>query len=136
MILIAVVGAHLSGQPLNHQLTDRRATLVRSTVTAPVYRLHALPTDPPKPGLIRVAPDDAGAASIEVEVWELDDAGFGSFVASVPPPLCIGTVQLVDGTQVKGFLCESVALAGAPDVTAAGGWRAHLGLENTGPRKR
>jgi allophanate hydrolase len=127
MTLLAVVGAHLSGQPLNHQLTDRDAALVRTTATAPVYRFHALDTEPPKPGLVRVASDDGGAGSIEVEVWELDDAGFGSFVALVPPPLCIGTVELLDGTQVKGFLCEPHALVDAPDITATGGWRAYLG---------
>ena len=127
MTLLAVVGAHLSGQPLNHQLTDRDAVLVRTTTTASVYRFHALPTDPPKPGLVRTGRGDDGAGSIEVEVWDLDDAGFGSFVALVPPPLCIGTVELEDGSQVKGFLCEPYALVDAPDITATGGWRAHLG---------
>jgi allophanate hydrolase len=127
MTLLAVVGAHLGGQPLNHQLTDRGATLVRTTTTASCYRLFALDTEPPKPGLVRVAPADPAAGEVEVEVWELDDAAFGSFVAAVPPPLCIGTVLLADGSSVMGFLCEPVALDGAPDITASGGWRAHLG---------
>ena len=127
MTLLAVVGAHLSGQPLNHQLTDRGGVLVRTTATAPVYRFHVLATAPPKPGLIRSGPDDLGSGSIEVEVWELDDAGFGSFVALVPPPLCIGTIELEDGSQVKGFLCEPHAVADAPDITATGGWRSYLG---------
>jgi allophanate hydrolase len=127
MTLLAVVGAHLTGQPLNHQLTDRGATLVRTTATASCYRLYALDTEPPKPGLVRVAPADPAAGAVEVEVWELDDAAFGSFVAEVPPPLCIGTVLLADGSSVMGFLCEPVALDGAPDITASGGWRAHLG---------
>ncbi len=123
-IQLAVVGAHLSGLPLNHQLTDRGARLVWSGNTAPVYRLHALPNStPPKPGLVRVAD---GGASIAVEVWELPVAAFGSFVAAVPSPLCIGTVVLATGESVKGFLCEPAALAGAEDITRFGGWRAYL----------
>ena len=122
---IAVVGAHLAGEPLNHQLTSRGATLVAATKTAPVYRLVALPTDPPKPGLVRVGPDDDGAGAIEVEVWELDAAGFGSFVDEIPAPLGIGRVLLADGTDVAGFLCEPIALDGAPDITHHGGWRAY-----------
>jgi len=121
---IAVVGAHLSGQPLNHQLTSRGATLVTSTTTAPIYRLFALATDPPKPGLVRVGVVD-GAGAVEVEVWELDAAGFGSFVDEIPAPLGIGRVQLADGTDVAGFLCEPIALDGAPDITRFGGWRAY-----------
>jgi allophanate hydrolase len=127
MTLLAVVGAHLTGQPLNHQLTDRDASLARTTTTSSCYRLYALDTEPPKPGLVRVGEGEAGAGAVEVEVWELDDAAFGSFVAAVPPPLCIGTVLLADGSSVMGFLCETVALDGAPDITASGGWRAHLG---------
>jgi allophanate hydrolase len=118
-----VCGAHLEGQPLNHQLVDRGARLVARTATAPTYRLVALPTDPPKPGLVRVA--DGGAA-IEVEVWSLDAAGFGAFVAEVPAPLAIGTVVLADGSSVMGFTCEGLAAADAPDITAHGGWRAYL----------
>ena len=122
-VRLAVCGAHLEGQPLNHQLTDRGARLVARTATAPTYRLVALPTEPPKPGLVRV--DDGGAA-IEVEVWSLDPAGFGAFVAEVPAPLAIGTVVLADGSTVMGFTCEGVAVAGAPDITGHGGWRAWL----------
>ena len=131
---LAVVGAHLSGQPLNHQLTDRDGRLVRTTTTAPVYRLHALATDPPKPGLVRV---DTGGAAIEVEVWDLAPAAFAGFVDAIPAPLCIGRVRLADGTDVAGFLCEPVALSGAPDITAHGGWRhylAHLASPGDPPR--
>jgi allophanate hydrolase len=127
---LAVVGAHLSGQPLNHQLTGRHGRLVRTTTTAPVYRLHALATDPPKPGLVRV---DEGGAAVEVEVWELAPAAFAAFVDAIPAPLCIGRVLLADGTDVAGFLCEPVALAGAPDITGHGGWRAYLASPG-GPR--
>ena len=123
MPLLAVVGAHLLGQPLNHQLTDRGARLEAVTTTAPVYRLHALVTDPPKPGLVRVA--ERGAA-VEVEVWALGAAAFADFVDAVPAPLCIGRVVLDGGADVAGFLCEPLALAGAPDITSFGGWRAYL----------
>ena len=123
-VRVAVVGAHLSGLPLNHQLTERGGRLVWSGRTAPAYRLYALPgTTPPKPGLTRVA--DGGAA-IAVEVWELSTAAFGSFVAAIPPPLGIGSIALENGDVVKGFLCEPHALAGARDITAFGGWRAFL----------
>ena len=122
---IAVVGAHLRGQPLNHQLTDRTAKLLRSTRTAPCYRLFALATDPPKPGLMRVSEDDPHGAAIEVELWELDAASFGDFVAQVPAPMCIGQLRLADGTEVSGFLCEPIALEGAAEITHFGGWRAY-----------
>ena len=126
LLTIAVVGAHLSGQPLNHQLTERGARFVRATQTAPVYRLFALPaTTPPKPGLVRAtAAQPAGA--IEVELWALSPAAFGDFVARVPAPLCIGSVELADGTRVSGFLCEPRAIEGARDITSFAGWRAFL----------
>jgi allophanate hydrolase len=120
---VVVVGAHLEGQPLNWQLTDRRAHLVRSTRTAGEYRLVALPTDPPNPGLLRCGVD---GASIDVEVWRMPTDAFGSFVAGVPSPLVIGTIVLEDGTSAAGFLCESFAAEAAPDITAFGGWRAYL----------
>ncbi len=122
---IAVVGAHLAGEALNHELTSRGGTLVAATRTAPVYRLVALPTEPPKPGLLRVGAGDDRAGAIEVEVWELDAAAFGSFVDEIPSPLGIGRVRLADGTDVAGFLCESIAADGAPDITRYGGWRAY-----------
>jgi allophanate hydrolase len=122
-ILLAVVGAHLRGQPLNHQLTSRHARFMRQTRTAPCYQLFALAnTQPSKPGLRRVS--QKLAQGIEIEIWKLDDAGFGSFVADIPPPLGIGTLELEDGTQVKGFLCEPIGLEGARDITEFGGWLA------------
>jgi allophanate hydrolase len=124
-VALAVAGAHLSGQPLNHQLTERGARLVRATTTAPVYRLLALATEPPKPGLVRVA-DGAHGGAVEVEVWEVPPAGFADFVAALPRPMAIGKVSLADGTSVPGFLCEPEATVGAEDITAAGGWRAYL----------
>jgi allophanate hydrolase len=120
-IRLAVVGAHLSGEPLNGQLTSIGARLVRTCRTAPLYRLYALPNvTPPKPGLVRVA-SDGGA--IEIEIWEVPAAALGGFVAGISPPLCIGTLTTEDGEAVKGFLCEAHAADGARDITALGGWR-------------
>jgi allophanate hydrolase len=122
---LAVVGAHLTGEPLNGQLTSRGARLVQATRTAPDYRFFALPGGPlPKPGLIRVPPGTG--VRIEVEVWELSEAALGSFMGDVPPPLAIGTLVLDDGTGVKGFLCEPLAGEGARDISSFGGWRAYL----------
>jgi allophanate hydrolase len=121
---LAVVGAHLSGQPLNHQLTDLGAVLCAATTTAPEYRLYALDTSPPKPGLLRAS--SGGGAAIEVEVWALDDAGLGAFVAAIPAPLGVGRVTLADGSEVTGFLCEPYAVEQAADITASGSWRAYL----------
>ena len=126
---IAVVGAHLSGLPLNGQLAERRARLLRATRTAARYRLHALPgTTPPKPGLRRVGDDEAGA-SIEVEVWSLPQSEVGSFLALIPSPLGLGSIELEDGTHVHGFLCEGHALQAAPDISHFGGWRAFLATQ-------
>jgi allophanate hydrolase len=124
-VRVAVVGAHLSGMPLNRQLTSRGARLLAQTETAPTYRLFSLPdTVPAKPGLLRV---DAGSgAAIAVEVWEMPVTDYGSFVAEIPSPLCIGTLELADGSRVQGFLCEPGALAKAEDITRFGGWRAWL----------
>ncbi len=106
-ILLCVNGAHMSGLPLNHQLTDRGARLVRRCRTAPVYRLFALTGfDPPRPGLLRATEGHA----IEVEVWEVPSAQFGSFVADIPAPLGIGKVILEDGSSTNGFLCEALAV--------------------------
>jgi allophanate hydrolase len=124
-VAISVVGAHLTGMPLNHELTSRGGRLLRATRTSPPYRLfHLAGTKPPKPGLRRT-PEYAGNG-IELEVWALPTAAFGAFVANVPAPMGIGTVELADGTWVKGFLCEAYALEGARDITEFGGWRAYL----------
>ena len=125
-VRVAVVGAHLSGMPLNVQLQERGGRLLQATHTAPDYRLFALPgTTPPKPGLIRAAAGEG--AAIALEVWELPAAHYGSFVALIPAPLGIGTLTLADGSSVQGFLCEAQALAGAQDITHHGGWRAYMG---------
>ncbi|MEE4411054.1 MULTISPECIES: allophanate hydrolase [unclassified Serratia (in: enterobacteria)] len=119
-VRVAVVGAHLSGMPLNAQLTQRDAVWVEQTVTAPCYRLYALAnTQPPKPGLVKTGQ----GAAISVELWDIPLARFGEFVAEIPAPLGIGTLLLADGRRVKGFICEPWALEGALDITEFGGWR-------------
>ncbi len=122
-VKLAVVGAHLKDMPLHWQLTSRDANFVGAFETAPTYRLYAMADSvPPKPALIH---SDDGAA-IKVEVYELDVAAFGSFVVEVPAPLAIGTVNLADGSSVKGFVSEPRAIAGATDITHLGGWRAYI----------
>jgi len=130
-LAIAVVGAHLSGLPLNSQLTERGATLRQATRTAPAYRLFALPgTTPPKPGMVRTA---ESGASIDVEVWDMPLHHVGSFLALIPAPLGLGSLDLADGRRVHGFVCESHAVAGATDITAFGGWRAYLASRANAP---
>lgn len=120
---LSVVGAHLSGMPLNSQLIERGARFVERTQTASKYRLFALPnTTPPKPGLIR----STQGAAIDLELWDIPVHKFGSFVALIPAPLGIGTLELADGRQVKGFICEAAALDGATDITHLGGWREYV----------
>ncbi len=122
-IRLAVVGAHLTGMPLNHQLTSRDAVFAQVTETADNYRLYALAnTTPPKPGLVRAE----DGQPIVVELWDVPSAAFGSFVAEIPAPLGIGTLTLRDGREVKGFICEPGGLNGARDITVFGGWRAYL----------
>ncbi|HMA88434.1 MAG TPA: allophanate hydrolase [Burkholderiales bacterium] len=122
-VRLAVCGAHMSGLPLNGELTERGARLVRRTRSAEGYRLFALESfSPPRPGMLRAA----DGAAIEIEIWELSSTAFGDFVARIPAPLCIGSVETEDGEQVRGFLCEPYATAGAREITRLGGWRAYL----------
>ncbi|WP_087725920.1 allophanate hydrolase [Pandoraea sp. PE-S2T-3] len=122
-IRVAVVGAHLRGMPLNHELTSRNARFVEATTTSADYRLYALAnTSPPKPGLARA---DSGAP-IRVELWDVPAETFGTFVAGIPAPLGIGTLELADGRRVKGFICEPFALREAKDITEFGGWADYL----------
>ena len=126
-IPVAVCGAHMSGLPLNHQLTDRRARFIRATGTAPEYRLYALPGGPPeRPGLVRVGSD---GATIDVEVWAVPADHFGSFVAGIPAPLGIGRVRLEDGSEVPGFLCEPIATQGAVEISSLSSWRHYIASE-------
>jgi allophanate hydrolase len=121
---IAVVGAHMSGLPLNRELTELGGRLERATQTAPHYRLYALPGGPPhRPGLVRIGD---GGATVELEIWSLPKGSLGYFVSGIPAPLGIGTIALADGSTVQGFVCESYATASARDITSFGGWRAYL----------
>lgn len=120
-IRLAVCGAHLSGQPLNHQLLELGATLIEATITAPRYRLYVLQGGPPfRPALIR---DMTAGNAIEVEVWNLPADQVGDFIRQVPAPLGIGRVELVSGEWVSGFICEGYAVAQAKEITHLGGWR-------------
>ena len=124
LVQLAVCGAHMSGLPLNYQLTERGARLAYKARTAADYRLFAL-TDfkPPRPGLVRDGEGRIAGGPIEVEVWEIPSSAFGGFVEGIPEPLGIGTVTLEDGQQVKGFLCEAHATKGAREITGLGSWR-------------
>jgi allophanate hydrolase len=119
-IPLAVVGAHLSGMPLNHELGALGARLQTAARTAPLYRLYALP-DGIRPGLVRV---HEGGAAIAVEIWEVPSSALGSFIARIAPPLGVGTIALDGGASVLGFLCEAHATQGSTDITQYGGWRA------------
>jgi allophanate hydrolase len=124
-IELVVVGAHLTGLPLNRELTELGARFVREVETTPDYRFYALPgTKPAKPGLLRVG--DGEGVRVKAEIWSLDAAGFGAFVARIPPPLGVGALRLADGGSAKGFLVEAQATIGAEDISALGGWRAYL----------
>jgi allophanate hydrolase len=124
-VLLAVVGAHLTGQPLNWQLTSRGARLTRTVRTLKDYKLYALPnTMPPKPGLI-YSPGFQGPG-IEVEVWAVPEDTIGSFLSGIPAPLSLGTVRLEDGSSVKGFLCEPYGIEGAHDISHLGSWQGYI----------
>ncbi len=123
-VKLAVVGAHLSGMPLNVQLLDRGCRLIGETQTAPAYRLVDLDnTTPKKPGLFRV---DEGGVSITVEVYEMPLAQLGSFLALIPHPLGLGKVELLSGEWVSGFICEPIGEVGARDISEFGGWKKYL----------
>jgi allophanate hydrolase len=130
--MLVVAGAHLAGQPLHPYLVGLGAALLRTTTTAPVYRMVALPASaavrelpavPPRPGLIRSGAD---GAALEVEVYRLPVAALGTLMLTVAPPLAIGSVLLADGSEVPGFVCEGYASDEAPDITHLGGWRGYL----------
>ncbi|MCA1526773.1 allophanate hydrolase [Bradyrhizobium yuanmingense] len=128
-IPIAVVGAHLSGMALNGELTALNGKLIEATKTAPDYKLYALKTTPPKPGMLRV--EASKGAAIELEIWSLSSSAFGKFVNAIPAPMAIGTIRLADGRSVKGFLVEPEVLGHARDITAYGGWRKFMAEATT-----
>ncbi len=121
---IVVCGAHLSEMPLNYQLTDRNSTLVSKTKTAASYRLYALAGGPPfRPGLVL---DQTSTAAIDVEVWAMPIEQVGSFLAGIPAPLGLGSIELADGSVEKGFICESHGINDADDITVFGNWRSYI----------
>lgn len=125
---VVVFGAHMSGLPLNRDLIEFGGVFTGTTKTAPSYRFYALAGGPPfRPGLVQV---ESGGIAIEGEIWALPAAGLGRLLASVPSPLCIGTVALADGTRIKGFLCENSGLAAAVDISQHGGWRNYLACKS------
>lgn len=125
VVSVAVVGAHLSGMPLNWQLQERGAELVQATTTSDAYRFYALAnTTPPKPGLVRVKKGDG--ASIAIEIWQIPEEAYGSFVALIPSPLGIGQLETANGSMVQGFLCEQEGLHGATDITHFKSWRSYI----------
>ncbi len=121
---LLVVGAHLRGQPLAWQLDDRGARWIGPVHTAPQYRLARLDTEPPKPGLARVAPGDG--AAIYGEVWLIGTAMLGDFLAALPAPMSLGRATLADGSEVVGFGCTAEAFEAGQDITFHGDWRAYL----------
>ena len=126
---LAVVGAHLSGMALNHELRASGGLFLRAVETEPSYELYALPGGPPeRPGLVRVASGSGHA--IATEVWALPAEAFGRFVAGIPPPLGIGTLLLADGTRPKGFLCEGEAIRAAKPISSYGGWRRYMAAKS------
>ncbi|MEI6113513.1 MAG: allophanate hydrolase [Burkholderiales bacterium] len=123
-IRLAVVGAHLRGMQLHHQLVELGCRFLQATETAAAYRLYALAQSaPPKPGLVKVS---EGGNGIQVEVYEMPLTRIGSLLAQIPQPLGLGTITLADGSSVKGFICEPCGVAGARDITHFGGWRAYI----------
>ena len=127
VIPLAVVGAHLSGLPLNKDLLSRGATLHECTKTSNAYKFYALTAEsgPARPGLKRVTHGEKGN-SIEVEIWNLPTTEFASFMGTIPSPLAIGKIEVLDGTWVSGFVCEPYGLASATDITEFGGWRNYI----------
>ena len=121
---LVVFGAHMGGEPLNHQLVALGARYDADVHTAPDYRMYAQPTTPPKPAVVAVAPGTG--AALPGERWLLSPAALGTFLAALPAPMALGRVTLADGTTCVGFLAAASATASAPDITDAGGWRPHL----------
>lgn len=120
LITLAVAGLHLRGQPRNGELTERGGRFLRAARTTAAYRLYRLPSG--VPGMVRRTP----GRHIDLELWELPAAGLGDLLARVVKPLSLGRVELADGSDVTGFLCEAYAIDDAEDITASGGWRQFL----------
>jgi allophanate hydrolase len=122
---IAVAGLHLSGQPLNHQLTSLGSRLKRSCTTSAEYKMYLVKdARGEKPGLIRLS--NGKGSAFELEIWEVPLENAGKFIAMIPQPLGIGTLNLHDGTQVKGFICEPCVMEQSEDISRFSGWREYV----------
>jgi len=119
-VLVAVCGLHMRGYPLEKQMLEYEAHFICEALTAPKYQLFQLPTTPAKPGLLK---GTTGSASIQIEIWEMPLTKFGEFVSLIPSPLGIGKIELQDGSEVSGFICEAYACESAENITSAGSWR-------------
>ena len=116
---LVVFGAHLLGGPLVHQLTGRGARFAGEITTAPRYRMVALPTSPPKPGVTRV-PDSGDGAALTGHRWLLSPAALGRFLAELPAPMQLGKVEFADGSWRTAFGCDG-SVQGV-DVSSYGSW--------------
>ncbi|MHB8125199.1 MAG: allophanate hydrolase-related protein [Desulfitobacteriaceae bacterium] len=119
-VLVAVCGLHMRGYPLEKQMLEYEALFIREALTAPRYQLFRLATTPEKPGLLK---SNTREASIQIEIWEMPLTKFGEFVSTIPSPLGIGKIELLDGTEIAGFICEAYACESAENITSAGSWR-------------
>jgi allophanate hydrolase len=119
-VLVAVCGLHMRGYPLEKQMLEYDAHFICEAITAPKYQLFRLPTTPAKPGLVK---GTTGTASIQIEIWEMPLTKFGEFVSTIPSPLGIGKIELLDGSEISGFVCEAYASESAENITSAGSWR-------------
>ncbi|MFV8312324.1 allophanate hydrolase [Mycobacteroides chelonae] len=120
---LAVFGAHLKGGPLEFQLTDLGARWVGPVRTASKYRMAALRTTPPKPGLTRSEED---GVSIGGEIWRLSPAALGTFLAQLPEPMLLGKVECEDGVWRTGFGCDGGAAQAGIDISEHGSWPAAI----------
>lgn len=120
MVDLAVFGLHLKGFPLETQLTDLGAVYKETTKTSPEYKMYALETNPPKPGVEKVTEN---GNELEIDIWSIPECKVGAFLSLLPDPLGLGKIKTVDGKDVIGFICQSYALASSKDITNSGGWR-------------
>jgi allophanate hydrolase len=121
---VMVCGAHMQGLPLNHQMLELDAEFLEETTTSANYQLFALAGGPPyRPGLIR---NSDGGQAIAVEVWQMPVANLGKFIQQIPEPLGLGSVELISGERVIGFICQPEGIKTANDISQYQGWRNYL----------
>ncbi|MBP2268038.1 allophanate hydrolase [Pseudarthrobacter sp. PvP004] len=129
VVPLVVVGAHRKGQPLAAELERRGAFWDGQVVTASRYRMVALETMPPKPGVVR---SEQGTGLV-AERWLLSESALGSFLADLPEPMLLGSITLDDGSTAVGFACDAVAAASARDISEYGDWIKYLEESTAGP---